>query len=74
MPTVVATAHNHDQPTSALIWEIEHNLNVTFPVVECFILVDGAYMKAIPADVISIDAMNIEVHWTEARAGKARII
>lgn len=74
MPTVVATAHNHTQTVSELIWTITHNLNVTYPVVECFLLIDGSYVKAIPADVVSVDEMTIEVHWTEARTGKARII
>lgn len=74
MPFSVATAHNHSQTTAATVWTIIHNLNVTYPVVECFLFIDGSYIKAIPSEVVSVDATTIEVHWSEARTGKARVI
>lgn len=70
----VATSFNFTQSTAAMIWEVAHNLNTTSPIVDCYILVDGSYNKIIPNEVVVIDANNIEIQWTEARSGKARLI
>lgn len=70
----VATSYNHTQSSSDTVWSITHGLNIAVPVVDCFIIYGGAYTKIIPADVVVIDSNTIEIHWSEATAGKARIV
>lgn len=69
-----ASSHNHEQTVASDTWNIEHNLNVTAPIVDCYVLIDGVYNKIIPLDVVVVDSMTVQILWSENRVGKARIV
>lgn len=71
---LTATTYNHTQDVADDVWSIVHNLNTTSPIVDCYILIDGSYTKILPTDVKVIDSTTVEVHWSDARVGKARVI
>lgn len=69
-----ATAHNHVQETASNTWTIIHNLNVTAPIVDCYVEIDGVFNKIIPLEVVVVDATTVQILWSENRTGKARVI
>jgi hypothetical protein len=66
-------SYSHTQSTASTTWTIAHNLNKSSLAVEAFITIDGSIQTVIPNDVFIIDNNTIEIHWTTARTGSARI-
>lgn len=66
-------SHDHDQSVAASTWNIEHNLGTMTPVLDTFIDFEGAVRKILPADVIVVDANNVQVVFTTPRSGKVAL-
>lgn len=64
-----------DQASPTTTWNIAHNLNTLYPVVDTYIL-NGSieWAKVFPAHVYIIDANNVQVIFTNATAGKAMVM
>jgi hypothetical protein len=52
----------------ASVWNIPHGMGSN-PVVEVAILVDGKYQKAFPVSIVHVDTNNVQVTWSQPRAG-----
>lgn len=67
-------SHKHTQDTESDTWTITHNLNITAPVVDCYVDVGGVQTKVLPNNVQSTNANTVVVTWTSPRTGTARVM
>lgn len=68
-----ATSYTHDQETAASTWNITHNLNTMAPIVDIWVMFEGAKQKMLPLAVKAIDMQNCQVQFTVPRAGTAAV-
>lgn len=66
--------YTHTQNTAASTWTVTHNLNTLQPLIDTFIVVDGAWQTVLPDYILYPDANTVTIHWTTAYAGSARLI
>ena len=65
----------YDQNSPATTWNIEHNLDTLYPVVDIYVLNQSSqYAKFWPAHVYVVDNNNVQVVFTNATAGKAMVM
>lgn len=65
---------SHTQNTPDTLWTIVHNLDTLAPVVDVYIQdASGAYLKAIPQNVLVITSNEVHLIFSEPRAGKATV-
>ncbi len=70
----VVGGYDFTQTTPATVWTIVHNLNLTSPVVDCWVDVSGSMTKIIPSSVIVVDATTVQITFTTAYAGDAYVV
>lgn len=64
--------YTHTQTTAATSWNVNHNLN-THPVVDVLYDDAGVLTKMLPLSITYVDANNIVIAFSVARAGVARL-
>lgn len=64
---------DHKQTTPSRNWVIVHSLN-RLPNCDVRILVDGLLCKIIPSNVIYTDLDTVEIVFTDAQVGTARLV
>jgi GH25 family lysozyme M1 (1,4-beta-N-acetylmuramidase) len=63
------------QDTPATTWNITHNLNTLYPVVDVYVLNDlSEYAKHFPQHVYAPTANTVQLVFTTATAGKATVM
>ena len=69
-------AYDHNQSSPSTTWTITHNLGTTEVVIDTSILVGspGELTKAQPAEMAVFDSNTVNVTWSIAQAGRARVI
>lgn len=63
--------YKHIQTTPATTWTINHNINSTHAIVDCFIDINSGVYQAIPLSIESTTAGTSVVTWSEAQSGYA---
>lgn len=63
----------HVQQDPAATWAITHG-NPGYPVVDVYVNVADTLQKVIPLEVVYIDEYNVEIRFSEPRAGFATVI
>lgn len=66
------TPYQHYQTVASNTWVIKHNLNA-FPIIDVMVMDSNALRKILPLDILVIDLNTVEVHFTTARVGQARL-
>lgn len=61
------------QDTPATTWTIDHNLNLTAPIVDCWILDNGVYTRLVPLEIVSVGTQQVQVTFSAPRAGRALV-
>ena len=67
-------SYTHTQAVEGTLWTIIHSLNTSAPIVSVNVDNEGTLEKIIPKDIRVTDANTVEVEFTSAWAGNARII
>jgi hypothetical protein len=63
-----------EQTTPATTWAINHNLKTITPVVDCYLNVSSVWTKVIPLEVQVVDSNNVNVVFSTAQTGRAKIV
>lgn len=71
--TDFAYGFTYFQETPSTTWNILHALNIATPVIQVYIDIDGGVQRVMPSSVVSVDANNLTVTFTEAQSGYARL-
>lgn len=66
--------YNHYQSSANILWVIPHNLGVTSTVNDVFIDDNGSLKKVLPSSVVHSDDNTLNVTFSNAETGYARII
>ncbi len=69
----VAPSYTHEQTVAATTWVITHNLHCK-PAVTVYIEMDGALQVCLPNEVRIISDNEVQIEFTSARTGKARLV
>jgi len=74
MPYVLQQdGYEHIQSVSSNTWTINHNINTSVPIIDCWIDVLGISTKIIPLTQTIIDSNNVEITFTNSQVGTAFI-
>lgn len=65
--------YNHIQSTPAPVWYVAHNL-AAYPVSDVVVTFNGQEHKILPQSVVYTDGNNLEIRFSEARAGYVRLV
>lgn len=71
---VIHSAYTHIQSTASTEWNVVHNLNQLYPVVDCWIQLGNDVVKIVPESVQVIDAQTVQIVFSTAFAGKACVV
>jgi hypothetical protein len=78
MPLYTPSIFRHTQATPLQVWTIVHNLGANgsqgIPIVDVYILDNGAMSKIIPGETTIVDKNTVALSFAEPRAGLALII
>lgn len=66
--------YRYDQATAADTWTIDHNLDVEYPVVDCWVDISGTLTKIIPSSLTATSGKQVVVSFTTQYAGNATVI
>lgn len=67
-------SYYHTQATADTTWGIDHMLDTTSPVVDCWVDVSGSKTKLLPLSVDVTDANTVVLTFTTATAGEALVV
>lgn len=67
------TVFSHEQSTPSANWNIVHNLN-SFVVCNVVVLEESSYVQILPKAVKKVSLNEVQVQFSNARTGVARII
>lgn len=70
----ILSGYTHEQSTPSTTWTVAHNFGTVAPVVDCYVVVNGQSLKILPNNVRAVNANVVEITWTTARTGFARIM
>ena len=66
--------YNHVQSSSSTTWTISHNLDVSSVAVDAMIDISGNLEKILPAGIEHVDNNTLEITFSSAQTGRARIV
>lgn len=69
----VATLYEHTQTVASATWTINHYLH-DYPIIDVYVMDDGALQKVIPDAVTYVDENSCTVSFTEPHAGYATVV
>ena len=73
MPIKPAVNFTHTQSVASSAWTINHGLNC-YPSVDVYVTIDDQLTKLIPKDVLILDKNTLQVIFSEAQKGLARLV
>lgn len=63
----------HDQSTPSSTWVINHGLGTDAPIVDYWIIIGGALIKALPISVIVDNSGQVTATWSSPQSGVAYV-
>lgn len=70
----VIRGYRHTQSTPSTIWTINHNLGLSYPIVDVFYNNNGTMTKILPSSVEVLNVNTVQLTFTSAIAGEAEVM
>lgn len=65
--------YTHTQAGESTTWTVNHGLNC-YPTVDTYVYIDGVLTKIIPKEINLVDKNTLQILFSQARSGLARLI
>lgn len=66
-------SYDFEQVSASTTWTINHNLNNSYPNIDCYLTYGGSLQKILPVETVANDANTVTVTFLSAQSGYARV-